>query len=243
MAGSLTPKVSIIIPLYNGAKYLNEAIDSALNQTYPNIEVIVVNDGSNDQGGTEKIALSYGDKIRYFVKENGGVSSALNLGIKVMEGEYFSWLSHDDLYYPDKIELQIKYLQENPLDQPILYGGYNLIDESSQVVASIKPDSLYPLEKLDIPLFPVLKGLINGCSLLIHKSYFDKVGLFDESLQLAQDYALWFKMFRGAKIKFLPGISIGTRIHTEQQSKNKVQLNLKECNQVWKSFIDDLTVV
>ena len=97
------PLVSIIIPVYNGADYVAEAIDSALNQTYKNIEIIVVNDGSNDNGKTEKIVLSYGEKIRYFSKENGGVSSALNIGIANMKGEYFSWLSHDDMYLPSKI--------------------------------------------------------------------------------------------------------------------------------------------
>ena len=97
MAYEYDPKVSIIIPVYNGANYVSEAIDSALAQTYKNIEIIVVNDGSSDDGATEKIAKSYGDRIRYFAKENGGVSSALNFGIRQMTGEWFSWLSHDDL--------------------------------------------------------------------------------------------------------------------------------------------------
>ena len=98
----MCPLVSIIIPVYNGEKYMREAIDSALNQTYKNIEVIVVNDGSKDN--TDEIALSYGDKIRYFKKENGGVSTALNLGIKEMKGEYFCWLSHDDVYEYNKVD-------------------------------------------------------------------------------------------------------------------------------------------
>ena len=102
------PKVSIIIPVYNGEMYIKEAIDSALAQTYKNFEVIVVNDGSSDK--TDEICKSYGSKIRYFKKENGGVSTALNLGIKKMNGEYFSWLSHDDLYLPNKIKEQINYL-------------------------------------------------------------------------------------------------------------------------------------
>ena len=68
------PKVSIVIPVYNGADYMRYAIDSALNQTYKNIEVIVVNDGSKDDGKTKKIAKEYGDKIKYYEKENGGVS-------------------------------------------------------------------------------------------------------------------------------------------------------------------------
>ena len=90
---------------------MREAIDSAIAQTYQNIEIIVVNDGSNDNGKTREIALSYGDKIRYFEKENGGVSTALNLGIKEMKGEYFSWLSHDDVYYPNKVERQVRELE------------------------------------------------------------------------------------------------------------------------------------
>lgn len=85
----MDPLVSIIIPVYNGSNYMREAIDSALAQTYSNIEIIVVNDGSNDDGETRNIALSYGDKIRYFEKENGGVSTALNLGIKNMGGIFF----------------------------------------------------------------------------------------------------------------------------------------------------------
>ena len=90
------PKVSIVIPVYNGEDYLAYAIDSALSQTYENKEIVVINDGSTDN--TDEICKSYGDKIRYFVKKNGGVASALNLAIEKMDGEYFSWLSHDDAY-------------------------------------------------------------------------------------------------------------------------------------------------
>ena len=108
---SKLPLVSIVIPVYNGGNYLKEAVDSALNQTYRNIEILVVNDGSKDDGKTEAIALSYGDKIRYLKKENGGVASALNMGIRNMKGEYFSWLSHDDLYYSEKIEKEMQAVQ------------------------------------------------------------------------------------------------------------------------------------
>ncbi|WP_425803590.1 glycosyltransferase [Desulfitobacterium sp. Sab5] len=236
------PKVSIIIPVYNGSNYLREAIDSALGQSYPNVEVIIVNDGSTDNGATEQIALSYGNRIRYYPKENGGVSTALNYGIEKMTGDYFSWLSHDDVYYPNKIYNQIKFLMGNDLKDTILYGGYELIDESSMVRAQIKPENLYPEVKLNIPLFPIFRGLINGCSLLIHKSHFQKSGLFDENLQLAQDYALWFKMLRNAKIKFLPGISVKTRIHNEQQSSVKKDRNLNECNSIWISFMNEVSV-
>src|SRR5512140_3857263 len=109
--GSMTehPLVSVVIPVYNGANYLREAIDSALAQTYPHVEVIVVNDGSNDGGRTRAVATSFGSRVRYFEKENGGVASALNLGIREMRGAFFSWLSHDDVYYPEKIARQVAY--------------------------------------------------------------------------------------------------------------------------------------
>ena len=104
------PKISIVIPAYNASNYLAEAIDSALSQTYKNVEIIVVNDGSPDDGATAKVAAKYGDKIRYFEKPNGGSASALNVGIANMTGEWFSWLSHDDLYEPKKLEKQIEYI-------------------------------------------------------------------------------------------------------------------------------------
>lgn len=115
----MKPKVSIIIPVYNGEKYVSEAIKSALNQTYKNIEVIVIDDGSEDK--TETICKSFGKKIKYFKKKNGGVSSALNLAIKKMRGDYFSWLSHDDLYYPEKIERQIKFLFKRRIFKKIIF--------------------------------------------------------------------------------------------------------------------------
>ena len=112
------PKVTIIIPVYNGSNFLAQAIDAALAQTYKNCEILVINDGSKDDGASEKIALSYGDKIKYFCKENGGVSSVLNFAFTKMEGEWFSWLSHDDLYLPEKIEKQIAFINKLKAENP-----------------------------------------------------------------------------------------------------------------------------
>ena len=240
MEQDFKPKVSIIMPVFNGSNYMQEAIDSALAQTYTNIEVIVINDGSNDNGATDNIALLYGDRIRYFSKENGGVASALNLGIEKMTGEYFSWLSHDDIYFPKKIEIQIEILQKTKLEEAILYGGYELIDEHLKVFAQVKPDALYTEEKLNIPLFPILRGLINGCCLLIHKNHFERVGLFDEKLSTTQDYALWFRMFRDAKLIYHKEILVKSRFHPEQSSK-KIPNHISECNQLWSSFLDQIT--
>ena len=125
------PLVSIIIPVYNGSNYMCEAIDSALAQTYKNIEIIVVNDGSDDAGKTEEIARNYGNKIRYICKNNGGVSTALNTGIANMKGLYFSWLSHDDIYTPDKIEKEICALSRLANKDTIILCESGYIDENS----------------------------------------------------------------------------------------------------------------
>lgn len=233
------PKVSIIIPVYNGANYMREAIHSALSQTYPNVEVIVVNDGSTDNGETERIALSYGSRISYFYKENGGVSTALNLGIEKMNGQYFSWLSHDDIYAPQKIEKQIEILQKvDP--STILYGGYELINENSEKFAAINPGAVYPEDKLNIPLFPLLRGLINGCTLLIHKSHFDRVGQFDTALKSTQDYDLWFKMFRDAKLRFQRGFYVKSRSHPAQGT-NTMPKHEEDCSNLWIHMMDNIT--
>ena len=128
------PKVSIIIPVYNGSDYMREAIDSALSQTYDNIEIIVVNDGSKDNGESERIALTYGDKIRYIYKENGGVSTALNEGIRHMSGEYFSWLSHDDVYTPDKIKKSVLALSQLSDKTTVIRCDSMHIDKNSEPI-------------------------------------------------------------------------------------------------------------
>jgi len=238
---NLLLKVSIIIPVYNGANYMREAINSALSQTYKNLEIIVVNDGSNDNGETERIALSYGNKIRYFSKPNGGVASALNLGIKEMSGEYFSWLSHDDIYLPEKIEHQISILSSLSNHSAIIYGGYEVIDHKSKSLYFVRPNEKFSEEKLNISLFPLLRGLIHGCALLIPSKYFREIGLFDETLLSTQDYALWFEFLRIAPIHFDDRILIRSRAHPDQGT-HKITIHMQESNELWCGFLKKLTI-
>ena len=229
-------KVSIIIPVYNGEKYLKEAIDSALNQTYDNIEIIVVNDGSTDN--TDNICKTYGDKIKYIVKENGGVSTALNVGIKNMTGDYFSWLSHDDLYAGDKIEKQIKFLEKIGKEDVILYSDFNCIDENGKLFT--KPYR-FDEKMLELkPLYALLRGCINGITLLIPKKAFDKCGLFDENLRCTQDYDLWWKMIKHFEFIHMNELITKTRIHTEQDTNTSPNV-LKEGNPLWIKMIDDVS--
>lgn len=233
------PLVTIVIPVYNASKYMKEAIDSALNQTYKNIEIIVVNDGSKDNGETEKIAKSYGERIKYFAKENGGVSTALNLAIKNMKGNYFSWLSHDDVYYLDKIENQIKYLEKNNLfnTRTIIYSDYDLINEKSTIISNCTKNT-YMLNKK--PLYGVLRGAINGITLLIPAKAFKDCGLFDETKRCTQDYELWWKMMKKYNFIHVPETTAKSRTHANQESNVNPRV-LSEGEPMWIGFFESLT--
>ena len=211
----MVPRVSIIIPVYNGADYMREAIDSALAQTYPNCEVIVINDGSNDDGRTDSIAREYGNRIVYFTKANGGVASALNLGIEMMTGEYFSWLSHDDIYHENKIEAQVKYLREHP-ETTIAYCDFEIIDRMSRTIRLRKLRSV-PSDQFRYSI--VINSLVNGCTFLIPKSCFDQCGFFDESLKIVQDYDMWFRLASAYTIDHLPEVLVRSRYHINQGTR------------------------
>lgn len=236
------PLVSIIIPVFNGSNYLEDAIHSALNQTYQNIEILVINDGSTDHGATEKIAKQFGDKIRYFHQGNGGCGAALNCGIQHMKGEYFSWLSHDDLYTPDKVESQISLLETLVNKNTIIFSAFDLIDEHSNPKALVSPHTQLTGDKFKIPLMPLLRGLIHGCTLLIPKKLFDEIGIFDVSKRTTQDYALWFDFLRQAPLEYIYKPLVKARIHSDQDTQKINALHLRECNELWSGFLEQLSL-
>lgn len=236
------PKVSIIIPVYNGSNYMRQAIDSALNQDYSNVEVIVINDGSNDNELTDKIARSYGDLITYYTKSNGGVASALNYGISKMNGEYFSWLSHDDMYTRDKISKEIELLKTLNDKTEIVNCSFAVVDGNGEYLYSDDSIEKYSIAELEKPLFALFVGAINGCSLLIHKSHFERVGVFNENLPTTQDYDLWFRMLRKQPFHQLKGEYVLSRSHPEQDSKKEIKSHIEECSDLWIHMISELSV-
>ncbi len=227
------PKISIVIPAYNASNYLAEAIDSALAQSYKNFEIIVVNDGSADDGATERVALSYGDRIRYFSKENGGSSSALNVGIENMTGEWFSWLSHDDLYLPQKLEKQVLFInsiinETSDIRNHIFFSAYNLIDADGKTIRESQYEQACTLsEKVEnfahngfLIAEPTVYAF-HGCSCLVHKDALKAVGCFDEKLRLLNDIDLWYRLYAaGYKVHYLPDSLVKGRVHGAQISNS-----------------------
>jgi glycosyltransferase involved in cell wall biosynthesis len=224
------------------------AIDSALGQDYDNIEVIVVNDGSTDN--TDTIAKRYGDKIKYFSKENGGVSTALNQAIKNAKGEYISWLSHDDYYLPNKVSRQIEELGKLESREKILIcSGCKFLDLINNFEINIvMPDyQSVILDKIDT-LKLMYVGNLHICSFLIPLEMFYRVGFFDPELRATQDYYLWFKFINaGCLFFYVPEILMIGRVHMQQVSIAKLRMCYYEELKLWdfsnKLFHDDIIKV
>ena len=230
------PLVSIVIPVYNGSDYMREAIDSALAQTYDNIEVLVINDGSRDDGETERIAYSYGERIRYFTKNNGGVATALNTGILEMRGDYFSWLSHDDLYHPEKIERQVACLSSLNNADVIVYSDYVNVDEHNNELYPVCMDHGLLNSK---QLYAVFRGALHGCTLLIPRSAFVSAGIFND-FRTTQDYDLWFRMIRKHQFVHMPEILVRSRLHPNQGSRSIDAT--AEANELWLRMMKSLSL-
>lgn len=240
------PLVSIIIPVYNGADYVAEAIESAINQTYKNIEIIVIDDGSTDNGKTDEVIQKYESKIKYIKKENGGVSSALNLGIKEMKGDYFSWLSHDDKYELDKIEKQINLLNKYDNQKNLIaLCGTQQIDKNSKNISTrirkkiLKGNQIISYKEVLQSLLN--KGSFNGCALLIHKSIFEECENFDENLRFCQDIYLWIKIFlKHYNLVYSDDKLVYSRVHNQQATQTKRAFLHSDSIYISKKLINDL---
>ena len=244
MSNPFHPLVSIVIPVYNGSNFVREAIDSALAQTYDNVEIIVVNDGSTDEGKTREIALSYGDKIRYFEKPNGGVSSALNMGISNMQGQYFSWLSHDDMYAPDKIKNQVELLAGFEERNVLALCKTRQIDKDGNFMKKSFGERLKKGEQVDSygALSATLKqGCLSGCALLVPKTAFDKCGGFDESLRYCQDLKMWLSIFlAGFTLVYDDKPDCLSRVHDNQLTQKGVDIYHKDCIAICEQLLPSL---
>ncbi|MBY6036299.1 glycosyltransferase family 2 protein [Fictibacillus nanhaiensis] len=213
-------KVSIIIPFYN-CEYVDKAIESAIKQTYKNIEIIVVNDGSTMY--KEKI-IPYLKKIKYIEKSNGGTASALNAGIQNATGDYFSWLSSDDIYVPDKIEKQLHFMQSNKFS--VSYSNFLLINERGSIISSPLGTGLATQTQF---LKRMRRGcIINGCTVMLDMHIFKEFGLFDETLPYTHDYDYWLRILSKYHFHYYQDPLVNYRIHNNMGTiKHSAEIKLE----------------
>lgn len=183
-------QISVVIPTYNRAGFLKQTIDSVLAQSYPAKEIIVVDDGSTDE--TLSFLENYGNQIRVIsLRENRGVSYARNRGITAAKSEYIAFLDSDDHWFPEKLEKQVVFHQNNP--------RYKLsyTDESWQYNGKKKKKKAHHRKPSGDIFIPSLsRTLIGPSSVIIHQSVFEHVGVFDENLPVCEDYDLWLRITR-----------------------------------------------
>lgn len=228
------PLVSVIIPSYSAEKYLKDAVASVLNQTYTDLELIIVDDASPDGTGALADQLATTDpRIRVIHHtENKRRSGALNTGVKAARGVYISFLDADDFYVPEKTEKQVAFLEEHP-QVDMVYGDYQQLKADGVTLAPYKVSGALrgarqrlqaAAEGGQDSVFP--KGdYIPGCSPLIRSRVFETVAL-DETLKNAEDLDLWLQIIgAGFTLDYLPLYTYTYRRHDEQKSSNKENMN------------------
>jgi glycosyltransferase involved in cell wall biosynthesis len=225
---SFNPLVSIIMPVYFEDKgdlethrlYLTQSVSSIENQTYGPVEGIIVNDGCGrkETALIEEILKDAGPNIRYFRKENGGTSSALNFGVDRMQGEYFAWLSHDDYFYPNHIEVHIEHLRKTPPDEKIITSSLvEIIDTNSNLLhADTVYDSVFGKDYKRSMLKKERSYnvyTIGGCSVLIPKIIFESCGRFDTGARATHEYELWQRIEAEHRFFTIPVFTHTYRVH------------------------------
>lgn len=228
------PLVSIIIPAFNAEKYIKETIKSALSQTYKNIEVIIVDDGSKDK--TKNIVQSIQDpRLNYFYQNNKGQSAARNAGIKIAKGEYIAFLDADDLFLPKKIEKQVNFLEDNP-DCGVCYCKiYHFFDDRN--------DKLFynPTPNYSGFIFDKLleNSVVNPLAAVLRKEYLDKYGGFNDDWRRCDEQYLWLKLaFNKVKFCYLDEVLAYYRINKSSLSNQAVYLK-----ETYEKFLELLNIV
>lgn len=229
---SFQPLVSVIIPFYN-CRYVDQAINSVLKQTYPRIEVIVVNDGSTKN---QHLVKKYLPRIKYIEQPNRGVAAALNMGIKNASGEYIAWLSSDDLMDVNKIQYQLKFMQER--NSILSFTNFNLVNEHNHIVTHNASQNYR--NELDILRAFLQQNPVNGCTVMMSKKVVDLIGYFNENLRYAQDYEFWIRVALVYPIHYYNITLTNYRVHPSMGSVLHHDDQMKEFYRIKANYTERL---
>lgn len=208
------PKISVIMPAYNAEKYIGEAIDSILSQTFEDFEFIILNDCSKDR--TEEIILSYGDPRIVYLKneQNLGVAATLNKGLANAKGEYIARMDADDISLPERFEKQVTYLDAND-DIAVLGTNLECFNEYGTISTGW---SVSEPEQMKVDMF-FSCGLAHP-SVMMRTDVIRSLGGYDLAFNGLEDYELWCRVLENHKITTLPDILLRYRIHGSQVTQN-----------------------
>ena len=227
------PTVNVIIHTYNNERFIAETVESVLNQTYKEYEIVVVDDGSVD--GTRDALIPYMQKIRYHYKENGGIASAKNAGIGLSQAEFVAFLDHDDLWAPDKLQLQMEHFNENP-QIGLVYAKYTSFRDGKEL--RIKPENGYSgwiFKEL------IAKSFIQTSTVVVKRECLDAVGPYDETFSLGDEYDMFLRIAQKFQCGFVDKGLTRYRVHDTNASNNDFLFdneNLGVYKKVYNNFTD-----
>lgn len=210
------PRVSVIIPTFNLAQYLGQAVESVLSQTYDDLELIVVDDGSTDQ--THELVGRFGDRVRYLYQANQGVASARNAGIKAASGEFLAFLDADDVWLPEKLALQIPLLEKNSA-VGLVYGDVSFLQQTTGTITGRH------VERVPHPTGWIWSQVILGNPIpsptpVVRRDVMEAVGGFDTALAMVDDWECWIRIARVAEIDCVGEPVALYRLHSNQTFRN-----------------------
>ena len=222
--------VSVIIPVYNASPFLKDSIESVIAQTYSNIEIICINDGSTDN--SLEILKSFSDKITIISQENQGLASALNVGIKKMKGKWFKWFSPDDVMFSNSIETLVN--SGEKFHNTIIYSDWDIIDEKSNLLRSFQESNYNELSNFEYNVRLLDRQLINVNTTLIPSSLLEKCSIRDLDDPVAIDYDLFLNaaLLCNTNFYLIPQSLIKYRIHTRQLSHKNISKTLEYISQI-----------
>jgi glycosyltransferase involved in cell wall biosynthesis len=222
-------KVSVIIPAYNKAEYTRRTVDSVLAQTYPDIEIIVVDDGSRDR--TADVMAGYGNRINYILKANGGACSARNEGIRRAAGEYIAFLDCDDLYGEDKIQRCVDLLEKSPRSGFVYTAAYS-IDEHDDIVGVYD----HPRSREGaIASSLILGNFICNSTVVVRREILRRAGSFDETIFTPADWDMWLRLSLISDAGYIKAPLTKYRI-TDNYTFNRLELARREEMYVLEKF-------
>lgn len=203
------PLISVVIPNYNYAHYLPQTIESVLSQSYPRVEIIVVDDGSKDESTT--IVEKYGERVRLVRQQNQGVAIARNRGVAEASGEFVAFLDADDLWLPTKLERQVERFQNEP-DLGLVHCGVEEIDESGAHLRT-RLDGLEGQVATDLLLFKRAVILGGGSALMVAREVFKTIGGFDVRLSTSADWDFFYRIAARHRVGFVREVLVRYRMH------------------------------
>jgi len=234
---SSCPGVSIIIPAYNYARFLGEAVDSALAQTYPEFEVLVIDDGSTDN--TAEVAARYGNRIRYVYQTNAGLSAARNAGIRAARFSCLCFLDADDVMLPEMLAKSMDAFSKMGDECALVAGMGYFMDAASQPVPWKWGDRLQPVDGYEIKARDiVLKTCFMPSSVVARRAAFERCGMFDTTLRSSEDRDMWIRIGTHYRIYFLFEYLIRIRKHSNNMSRNASRMKSNTFRVICKSYVN-----